>query len=375
MAGSTRTKRQPARRDKAPIRKDKIDDFRPLLADFLKNNPGSDLETLEPPTNIVVVSAPWGDNSVSLALLRTDNPVVAVLNNVYLPPRLTALWHLDTKLLEIIFTADPLPDIWDDLPKRSFSFVHRETEYKCYFSKSSDRLETIALTAMPRLPSRTGYRNLLSYQRYTYAKSGIGGVTIQQNAFPLSFWIEGIDWDENNVVDPFRRYLYGYQILEYAATYYLEDNVRRLIRRAVAAPDVVNNIDRVTQQIVEAIGESKIADPQKLESLLKQTVNPSIIWNEIARNIGVFSQAITFEGGFIQQPIAKVGWTLEDFVVNWCPAFPNAIRAIRNALSHGRDQRAGTVILPTVENFRALQSWVPLVGAAAKEVMVYRNVA
>ena len=184
----------------------------------------------------------------------------------------------------------------------------------------------------------------------------------------LHFWIASREGD------PFRRYIYNYQIIEYASTYHVEENVKRAVRRAIAAPNAQNNIDRVTQQIVNAMGESKVQDPQKFEGLLKQVVSPSLIWGEIEKNIAFFSQATAFEGGFVLQPIAKVGWGLDDFEVNWCPAFPNAIRSIRNALSHGRE-RTGAVILPTIGNFRLLQAWVPLVAAAAREVMVYRDIA
>jgi hypothetical protein len=35
--------------------------------------------------------------------------------------------------------------------------------------------------------------------------------------------------------------------------------------------------------------------------------------------------------------------------------------------------RTGGVILPTISNFQRLQAWVPLVAAAARDVMVYRG--
>jgi hypothetical protein len=122
------------------------------------------------------------------------------------------------------------------------------------------------------------------------------------------------------------------------------------------------------------LAENRIGEPQKLEALLKALVNPVVIWNEIESHLAFFVAPTTFEGGFVVEPIAKVGWTADDFGISWCPKFPSTIRSIRNALAHGRDQRMGTVITPTTANLAKLQSWVPLITAAAREVMVYRDV-
>jgi len=414
--------------------------LKPLLAEFFKNNPKCEFEYLGNPARFVSIVNPWGDPSVSIRVRGEHDALIAILNSIYLPERFTAIWHLDTKLLEIIFTADPMPPMWTDLPKREFVFMHRGAEYKCGFRGASNELRQVAACALPRRPTRSGYRNLLSFQRYEFAKSGVGDITVQDDAVPLSFWVEGIDWDDDKVVDlvhhlnfymtyydnmspliiihtpedeaaashevtrypfekfpsriasrsldedlvqfwiasregdPVRRFIYNYQILEYAATYYIEENVRRSVRISLSAPHALDNIDLVTQQIIDAMGESKIQDPQKLEALLRQIVNPGLIWNEISKKIDLFSKIMHFDGGFEQAAIARSDWDVDHFKVNWCPAFPAAIRSIRNALSHGREQRSGAVILPTVGNFARLQAWVPLVAMAAREVMIYRGV-
>ena len=73
-------------------------------------------------------------------------------------------------------------------------------------------------------------------------------------------------------------------------------------------------------------------------------------------------------------PIVKVGWSEADFAVNGIATFSTAVRNIRNALSHGRDQRTTAVIAPTTHNFERLQPWTALMSVAAGEVMVYKDV-
>lgn len=225
--------------------------------------------------------------------------------------------------------------------------------------------------ATPYIIIHTPESETASSQEVTRFPFGTFPATINARALDenlIQFWIASREGD------PVRRYIYNYQIIEYAATYHIEENVRRAIRRSIAAPNAQENIDKITQQIVDAMGETKLQDPQKIEALIKQVVDPALIWAEIDKNVAFFSQPTTFEGGFVLQSIARVGWSLDDFKVGWCPAFPNAIRLIRNALSHGRE-RSGAVILPTTGNFRLLQNWVPLVAAAAREVMIYRDIA
>ncbi len=122
------------------------------------------------------------------------------------------------------------------------------------------------------------------------------------------------------------------------------------------------------------MGQSKIHDTQKLDQLIKQVVNPDLLWNEIANKLQVFSVPMRFEGGFEQSALVNEKWGMADYRSAWWPAFPAAIRSIRNALSHGRELRTGAVILPTASNLRRLQAWVPLVAVAAREVMIYRGV-
>lgn len=185
----------------------------------------------------------------------------------------------------------------------------------------------------------------------------------------LHFWAASIEGD------PVRRFLYNYQILEYGAFFFVEDQVKRTIRKCLAAPDAAEKVEALTQQVIGALGESKIAEVQKLENLLRVCVDPKLVWRELEGNLRYFAAPIVFEGGFTLQPFIKENWTVDDFAVAWLPAFSNVLRLIRNALSHGREVRMATVVTPTTANFRSLQRWIGPIAAAAREVMIYRQLA
>jgi hypothetical protein len=171
--------------------------------------------------------------------------------------------------------------------------------------------------------------------------------------------------------DPIRRFLYCYQIIEYAAVSAVEENIRKSIKKILLNPMVVDAASESTQRIIEFVGESKVHDSQKIDNLIRESVNPLLIWREIENNISFYSKQIVFDGGFSLDPIARSGWNFEDFKVSGLTAVSSALRRIRNALSHGKDQKTMLVIAPTTGNFEKLQSWVPIASIIACEVIVY----
>ncbi len=419
-----------------------LSELKARLAPFTASNPASKLDEIGEPIGGPVVVSLWGDESILFILPHDADALIEALNNIYLPERFTAIWHKDTELFEIIYTAYPFFPNMSDLLARAFVFRHKGRDYECKYGESSNRLLLIAEHFIPGSgPPVTYFRNLGSFRNYVLSQKGTEGFVKLRDAKPISFWIKGITWDEDTVLDlvrhvnfymtyydtvtpqimihspksesvgeqpkirfpfgsfpkqilsrelddallqfwaaslmgdPIRRFLYNYQILEYAAFFFIEEHIKREIRKRLAAPHATENLDGLTQQIIEALGESKIPEPQKLESLLRTCVNPRLIWRELEPNLTLFSVAGVFDGGFILQPITRPDWTVDDFATAWLPAFSNAIRSIRNALSHGKEQRMASVITPTAANLQRLQPWISPIAVAAREVIVYRNLA
>lgn len=179
-------------------------------------------------------------------------------------------------------------------------------------------------------------------------------------------------WQASKLGDPSRRFLYSYQIIEYCSFGYIEECVRSAVKKALSSPTAFDNIDSTTTKILECLAPSQMHHAQKIDALLRHAVNPDLIFREIKLNIDFFTKKIQFEGGYVLEPIVKDTWKEDDFRVNGILALSKALRETRNALSHGREQRASSVIAPTTANLRLLQGWVPLVSVAAAEVILYR---
>jgi hypothetical protein len=112
----------------------------------------------------------------------------------------------------------------------------------------------------------------------------------------------------------------------------------------------------------------------RFDSLLREALDPKLLWREIENNLAAFTTKVTFKGGFTIDPITSIGSSESHFLPQGITVFSKTVREIRNALSHGRDQKTSTVIAPTTSNFGRLQPWVSLMAVAAGEVILYYDV-
>lgn len=419
-----------------------LEHARRLLAPFLALNPDAKVETIVAPINRIGIRMPWGDPSFILLIPAEVGAFADALNNLYLPPRFTAIWHRDTKDLEVIWTAYKISESVGDIPARRFQFEFDGAKYACEFARSSDRLLTLAKGMRPVGGSDTTYRNLQSYSLYATIPAEGRGKTIYAQTLgePLSFFIRNIEWAEDRVIelisnlnffmvyfdsssphvlihspqasgvqvtprkrfikdsfperisakpiddnllhfwvasregDAARRFTYCYRIIEYAASLYLDSSARAALRKILAAPDALSDTDDLTEKVVAAIQRSKLDEVQKCAAVLMDTVDPALLWEVIEKNLAAFATETVFEGGFKAPPLVAVGSRREDFAPQGIASFARVARDIRNALSHGRDQKTTLVIAPTVHNFNRLLPWVNLISAAAAEVILYHRV-
>lgn len=383
----------------------------------------------------VVVNTPWGDDSLLFVVPDDIEKFAEALNNLYLPERLTAVWHRDTSDLEILWTAFPLTGERKDFPGRRFVFKSSGKEYTCEFAQSSDRVLELAKSFQPIFQSATHHRNMESYNFYSRHHAVVPA------AQPYSFWIRKISWNEDAVMalvshlnfylayydtksptvllhspksevqatqpqtrysagkfpeqiaakdiddnllhfwdacqngDPARRFIYCYRIIEYASFSYLDATTRTAVRKILSAPNALDDIAGVSDRVVNAIPRSQSAqqETQRVEAMLHETVDPALLWREVSLNLPAFISDTKFDGGYEVKAIARAGWSEADYVLKGIETFASTTRGIRNALSHGRDQRTAAVIAPTTRNFERLQPWVSLITVAAGEVILYRD--
>lgn len=387
------------------------------------------------------IKMPWGDSSLELIIGNIEK-TAPLLNNLFLPERYSAIWHRDTKNLEIIYTAYPLKGKFECIKNRGFSFHYKKKHYKCQFNTSSEQLLEVARLAKPITASDTSWRNLISFNQYNQnqaAKSDGAPIPFESISEPISFWIENIEWEEDIVLDlmeqlnfymsyfdihspeiiihsprlenhklqppkryridkfpkeirahsldlnmlhywkasregdPARRFLYSYRIIEYAAAFYLDKKIKSSIHRILSSPYALDDSIKTTEQVLTELMENNMHDTQKIDGVIKDAVTLNILWEEISRNADTFCTSISFDGGFSIEPLIKKGWNQEDFATSGIFTFSKIIRCIRNALSHGMDQKTTKVITPTTHNFQRLQPWTSLISVAAGEVMIYKD--
>ncbi|CEF53889.1 hypothetical protein predicted by Glimmer/Critica [Acetobacter ghanensis] len=180
-------------------------------------------------------------------------------------------------------------------------------------------------------------------------------------------------WMASKSGDPIQRFLFSYRIIEYISFTYLDAEARNTIKRAIKSPHALHNIEKTTDLVVGAIQGCKLSDVQKLEAVIKELVDPENLWNEISCDTDAFSKSIDFDGGVKLNSLINNGWKFEDFQVNGIDKFCKQIREIRNALSHGREQKTSMVIAPTTKNFSLLRPWAALIAAAAEDIIINRT--
>jgi hypothetical protein len=414
------------------------------LAIFFANNPlaSCDARRLPSGDHEVLINKPWGDSSLAIRLPSAPDPdavaLVAALNDLVLPERLTAVWHVDTKRLEIIWTAFKLPAVWQEVQDRKFEFEYAGNIHTCRFDRSSDRLILLGKHYAAQFDSSTNFRNLHAYWLYAHFQESARRVFNVEK--PLSFWIDNIEWNEIDTIvllehlnfyltyydrrgpwiilhtpaaEPVlaerTRYLQGpfpdrivarpldgsllsfwvsavagnpmlafilyYRILEYAAFNFVDYEVRGNIRKLLSAPNLSGeSLDHIIAQIMDFIALKSIDDIQKFRRVIKINVDPKLLWRDVQANIGVLSSDMEFDGGFVMKRLIPPNETERGFCERGIDAFTDSIRVLRNTISHGKNQETAGVVAATARNVQLLRPWQHLIATAAGEVVLYKDV-
>jgi hypothetical protein len=181
-------------------------------------------------------------------------------------------------------------------------------------------------------------------------------------------------WNSTKGADGRLAFIYFYQIIEYAAFYYLDEQVKLNLVRALKRPDVLSSLDDSLSLIIDKMVDYRMTDEQKLVAVIQRCVDPRRLWKFIECDKEYYSAKFEFDGGFSLDPLIRKEWTVDDFVSAWTPKLPDSLRKIRNALVHSRENRMGQVISPTTKNSHRLRHWVNLIEEVALQVAVFENI-
>ena len=170
-------------------------------------------------------------------------------------------------------------------------------------------------------------------------------------------------------------FLYYFQILEYAAFYFVRDDVRQDIRRILSTPDIAEGRHTDIDRLVDLVSANlRMSDDDKLVKTVETRCEPTMIWPEVENLKESFTVGMEFDGGFSLPALIPDNCTSEIFCNTCIPNTVHTLRKIRNALVHARETHTGTVISPTNRNERLLRPWVPLLRRIAEEVILHDEV-
>jgi hypothetical protein len=200
------------------------------------------------------------------------------------------------------------------------------------------------------------------------------------NEFPKKIISSEIDpnvlflWEAASKGEITTRFLYYYRVIEYSSAVYMDSAARTALRIALSLPNALDDIAAVTDSVVAAVQKMKMDEFARYDAMLRELVDPKLLWREINLNLAAFTQDTQFEGGFKVHALLTPNRTEVDFIQSDVLAFGRAIRDMRNALSHGRDQKTGTTISPTTSNLALLRPWIGPTAIVAAQVIMYKDV-
>ena len=407
-----------------------IDPLRERLGSFFETNPEAEFTRGDEHS---VVGKLWSDPTVEIVVEDDNDSLVETLNAIYLPPRFSAIWHRDTADIEFIWQTVP-PDeehrgrsfefryreksyrceFGDASPRlmaiaraldptRSVGptyfrnlldlhFYQRALEEEeedvekvvptSFWLRQVQGDENVLVDLARHLNFFMGYFDLDTPLIAIHQQTPVPGrrtrLVYPHGAFPAVVAGRPLDpyllllWESaGDAREPFRRFLYNYQIMEYAAFYYVQEQTRQTLRRVLSAPDTPSRMDEAVRQIQDAMSEGRMDDDARFNAVIRQVVDPEILWKQVEKDADLLSADIAFEGGFTVPALIKPGWGLEDFRAAWHPKLADSLRKLRNALVHAREARQAKGIAPTRANYSQLRPWARLLSLSAAQAVLY----
>jgi hypothetical protein len=390
--------------------------------------------------SVIYLFSPWEDESIALIAYDSDGikkDLFSLLERIRLPTELSAIYHIESNKLEIIWTAYKLGEGAEDIRGREFEFEFREKSYKCRFSESSEDLLSLASHAAYMKISETAFRNLQSFSAYKNDKAHEDPQFSERLGTPISFFIENLSddheewfevvkhlnfylkfydndspfivvhdreesrqhnkiryiegsfpkkissrqlngtllalWTAAYTHDVTTRFLLYYRILEYVSGTYLQAKQRQSLLKILSSPTAQTTIDKTLDSVAQIVRQDAMNEFDRFNKLFNDLVDRDRIWQEICAEPEAFTLAAEFDGGLRVEAIVDNTNSIDAFGPNGMTSISTALRKIRHALAHGGEQQVGQLILPTNRNFDMLIPWTHVAMVAAGEVMLYEH--
>lgn len=170
------------------------------------------------------------------------------------------------------------------------------------------------------------------------------------------------------------KYLFYFQVLEYCAYYYLNDDLKNQIAKILKTPDVACKPEHYSRFLIDEFKNyfRQNDDASKLDKTVSDFCTLEDLKLELKENINFFCQDIRFEGGYVLNALLKDDASLDN-PANSKTVIKNIkdnIEKIRNVLVHLRESRENKVILPTRKNDNLLRPYLYLLQRIAEKVAI-----
>ncbi len=165
-------------------------------------------------------------------------------------------------------------------------------------------------------------------------------------------------------------FLYYYQVIEYCGYYYLDDKIRKTLKRVLRNPSVVNCGDGSVEEIVEIFSDISHTDESKMKKVLEENCSPKVIWKEIEHDKGFFAANLSFDGGLELKSLISSDVNEQTWCTMWTPKLFDHLTRIRNGLVHAREKRETKCILPTRRNNGIIKRYIPILDRIAGELAI-----
>ena len=169
-------------------------------------------------------------------------------------------------------------------------------------------------------------------------------------------------------------FIFYFQILEYAAYYYMENEDDSKLRQILKRPDINLNANDYIKEIMEVLSDRfnvhKSSDKTRLEKTIKKFCEIKDIELELKENKDSLNKKIVFDGGLKINGLFKDISAIESGGNGILNDVINNISKIRNVIVHLRESRENTVILPTERNNELLLPYLYLLRRISEKVAI-----
>lgn len=168
-------------------------------------------------------------------------------------------------------------------------------------------------------------------------------------------------------------FIYYYQVIEYAAFYYLDSKVKKDLKQILRNPTFIECSDNDVSQLFTYLCEKMENDDVKMQKVIEEYCDPSVIWKEIEHNKDFFSTLIEFEGDVKIEALIASDTTEETWKKMWMPQMYKYFTKIRNSIAHAREKRQSNVISPCASNSLLLYKVLPLIRRTAEMIALIKE--